>query len=383
MSEAEVVGTQETEQAVGLDAILSKNLEGYGEDTPAVKEVEAAVEKTADELKLDATGRAHAADGKFAAKKSAEEPAPTGQADTSAAIPAAQTQADTAPKVQQVELPEAWSAEWKAKAATLPPDQQQLLVEQYKAMQGDYTRKTQATAETQRQIEPIIGEVQKLNPLLTHMGMTPQQFIAESGAVAGNLLSGNPKNRADAIAYLVQHRQVPIPELLSALGVSVSPDGQGVRPPDPAISQLHQTVSTLQTQLRQQQEHQANQERQRAQAEFSALGQAKDNDGQAKFPHFQRVSQTMLQLVASGQSDTWDNAYSKAVRLDDELYKQTVETERQRVSVEAEKQRLEAVEKAKKAQPVKSSDGSPSGAAKLKGLDAHISGALERSGFGA
>lgn len=375
MSEADA-GLQDTPEPAGLDAIISGAIEtsGYGDDKPAVEQ---SAEPTPDQ----GDGRARDASGRFVPKESAE-PAPSVVEPAKVEAPTAEAiqTPEPAPVVQPVEAPARWTEAEKAEFAKWPPEAQRAVLERHRAMEADYTRKTQEAAETRKSIEPVIGEVQRLNPLLQQMGMTPQQFIAESGAVAHNLLSGNPTDRANAIAYLVQHRQVPMPELLNALGIPLPHAGEGEQP-NPAFTQLHQQVTTLQQQLRQMGEQSAQQERQRAQAEFDALGQAKDESGQLKFPHFGRVSQTMIQLVASGQVQTWDDAYVKSVRLDDDLYKQTVDTERQRVAADAEKQRLEAVEKARKAQPVKSSDGSPKGAAQMKGLDAHLSAALDRAGI--
>ncbi len=381
MSDVETVSPEVTQPA-GLDAIISDALDKghYGEETPTDKAAPDKPDdtaKTAEQLKIDETGRAHAADGKFASKKPAEPEATAKAVPTEGeAKPAPTTEAEPV-AIQPIAPPERWSAEEKAKFSALSREGQEIVLERYKGMEADYTRKTQEVAETRKSIEPVIGEFQRLDPLLRHMGYTPQQFIAESGQVAQNLLSGNPNDRANAIAYLVQHRQVPIPELLQALGIPPRADGTS---PDPAVLQLHQTVNGLQNQLRQIGEQRKLDETQRAQAEFDALGQIKDESGQPKFPHFERVAKTMIQLVATNQADTWDSAYSKAVRLDDDLYKQTVETERKSVAEQAEKARLDAVEKAKKAGHVKTSSTSPKGASQVKGLDALLSSALESAG---
>jgi len=381
MSEAEVQPSTETVEPAGLDAIIDSALDksGYGEDAPVAPVTTEIKADTPAEAKDDhPSDPTRYADGTFKPTKPAEaEPSVTEPAKAEATP--AETITPQPLATEPLAAPARWSDADKAKFAALPREAQEIVLERNKAIEGDYTRKTQELAETRKGFEPVVGEIQRLNPLLQHMGMTPQQFIAESGAVASNLLSGNPRDRAGAIAYLVQHRQVPIPELLTALGVPTSQTGEVQA--DPVIPQLHQKVVSLETQLRQMNERSVTLERERAQAEFDALGQAKDQNGQAKFPHFQRAKQTMIQLVASGQADTWDNAYAKAVRLDDELFKQTVEAERASVAAEAEKQRLAAVDKANKAKPVKSSDGSPKGASQLKGLDAHISGAMERAGL--
>lgn len=378
-------GLQEAPEPAGLDAILSDALEKFepaGQDAPAV--AVAATDGTDDAAKAaatqnDATNRDKS--GKFA-KKSAEAATPSDKEPAATeAKPATDPANQPAQAAQPIEAPARWSEADKAKFAKLPREAQEIVTERAKAMEADYTRKNQELAETRKTIEPLIGEVSKLNPLLQQLRYTPQQFIAESGAVATNLLSSDPHSRANAIAYLVQHRQVPIPELLDALGIPLPIAGEGQQRPDPASAQLHQKVSGLEQQLRQFTERAETEELQRLQNEFSSLAQIKDDKGSPKFPHFSRVQRTMLQLVASGQANTWDDAYTKSVRLDDELYQQTLTEERERVAAATEAARLEALDKAKKARRTVISGGAVNGGSKPSGLDAHLNAAMERAGF--
>lgn len=354
----------------GLDAIISSAIEktGYGSDDEPVTDA------SADATQQDTTGatddRQRDSQGRFLPKDSAE--AKPSQEEPATAEATAPTQAaEPAPDVQPLEPPARWSEAEKAEFAKLPREAQAVLAERYKAMEADYTRKTQEIAETRKAVEPLIQEVGKWSPYLRQLGVTPDQAFTQMLTTEYTLRTGTPEQKVQSLAYLAQLYGVPLPNQTA---------GDGTQP-DPAFTQLHQQVSQLQQQLRQMNEQSVLSERQRAQAEFDALGQTKDESGQPKFPHFQRVSQTMIQLVSTGQAETWEAAYAKSVRLDDELYRQTMEAERQSVAAETEKRRLEAVEKAKKVSPVKSSDGSPKGAAQPKGLDAHLSGALERAGI--
>jgi hypothetical protein len=329
----------------GLDAILSSAIDKYDEQP------EAAPEKTTEtpEPKVDATGRAHAPDGKFTNKKSAtaepseQEPAKTEAAPAPAAV-------DPAQAVQPVEPHARWSAELKAEFTKWSPEVQKAFKDRYGETEADYTRKTQELAETRKGIEPLLSEVQRQDPVFKHLGVSPQQFLEQSANVARALLSGTPEQRGQAIAYLVNHHRIPPEAVLQALGVPLPAAGEnGHMAVDPVVPQLRQQLHGLEQTVQQMREQATLAEHQRVEAEFNALGQAKDQNGQARFPHFERVKQTMIQLAATSQAETWDQAYTKAVRLDDDLYQQTVEAERSRVSDAAEKARLEAVEKAKKA----------------------------------
>jgi hypothetical protein len=369
------------EPAAGLDAIISGAIEksGYGDDTP---KPETSGEEQTPDLKVDATGRVHAPDGKFAPKKPAEAEPSLAEPAKPDANPEKPLAAEPA-LAQPVEPHARWSPELKAEFAKWPPDVQKAFRDRHDATEADYTRKTQELAETRKGVEPLLGEVKRLEPLFQQWQTTPQDFIQRSVNVVSSLTSNNPQDRVNTVAGLVQSYRVPLDGLLQALGIPLPQVGEnGQATIDPTTLQLRQQVQELATSLHSMREQATLQERQRAQAEFDALGQTKDDSGQAKFPHFERVKQTMIQLVANNQAETWDQAYSKAVRLDDDLYKQTVEAERVSVQEAAEKARLEAVEKAKKTAPVKTSSAPPGGATQLKGLDAHLGAAMERVGFG-
>lgn len=348
------------EPAKGLDAILSENLKDYGDDPPAPEPVE---EPVSDDRPRDDKGR-------FVAKEPAEAKPSEPEPATAEAKPAEAAPVEP-PKAEPIQPPARWSDADKAEFAKLAPDAQKLLLARYSAIEGDYTRKTQELAESRKGVEPLVQEVGKWSPYLQQLGLTPHQAFAEMMQTERTLRTGTPEQKLGALAHLANFYGVPLP---------TSPGGDA-QAPNPALTQLHQTVASLQQQLQQNREREAQREHQWAKAEFEAVGQTKDANGQLKFPHFGRVSQTMLKLVASGDADSWDAAYDRAVWSDPELRAQQIEAERQRVLAETERQRQEAVAKAKKVAPVKSSDGAPKGGEQLKGLDSHLSAALGRAGI--
>jgi hypothetical protein len=367
MADIEIV---ESDAPKGLDAILSSAIEASEGVVQDVASAEATAETTTPEIKVDDAGRVRTPDGKFAPKEIA---APDGQA----ARMADKTPAVDPAAALQVQIPEGWSAEWKAKVATLPPEQQALAVDQYKAFQADYTKKSQELAETRRHVEPLLAESQRIAPFLQQLGYTPDKFLAESAIVAQRLMSGQPQQQGEALAYLAQLHRIPPETVVQALGLPVTQDGN-IQAAAPEIQQLRQQVFELRRAQEQNQQFLAHQERLRAQAEFDGIGQSKDANGQPKFPHFERVKGTMIKLVANDLAQTWDQAYLVAVRSDDALYRESVESERKHVAEAAEKERQTAVEKAKNARPVKTSPATPGGGPQRKGLDAHLEAALER-----
>lgn len=370
MADTEVVA----EAPKGLDAILSSAIEGANLDGGAAP----VVAEPSPEPRLDQTGRAHGADGKFVTKEPAKAEAPDGlaPADAKTAVPAV---ADP-PKVELVEPHPRWPAELKAEFAKWPPEVQKSFRARDDATEAEYTRKSQEVAEQRKSHEPLFAEVQRQAPFFQQIGYTPEKFLAESALVAQRLMTGSPQQKGEALAYLAQLHQVPAEALLTSLGVSLTPgdDGRVTPQVNQETQQLRQQIFTLQRAVEQQQQNQVQNERTRAQAEFEAIGQTKDDSGQLKYPHFDRVKQTMVQLVAHGISQTWDQAYATAVRSDDDLYQKEMETQRLRVAEKAEQDRQAAVAKANNARSVKTSGSAPGGGAQLKGLDAHIAAAMER-----
>jgi hypothetical protein len=355
--------------AGGLDAILDTALESYGDEAPASEAVE-QTEPKSDDRPRDAQGR-------FAPKDPAEpEPSPAEPA-TAEATPEQPSQPDPA-QAQPVEPHPRWSPELKAQFATWPKDVQEAFKGRYSEAEADYTRKTQEAAELRKGVEPLANEAKRLEPLLQQWQTTPDDFFRRSAEVVSSLTSPNAMDRVNTAARLISHYQVPLDALLQTLGIPLAAGEGGQVAADPTITQLRQHVSGLEAKLQHFQEQASFAERQRAEAEFNALALTKDDSGKPKYPHFDRVKGTMLHLVASDQAKTWDEAYPKAVRLDDELFQQTLEAERASVRSAEEKARLEAVEKAKKAKPVQSSSASPQGGAQRKGIDAHLGAALER-----
>jgi len=187
--------------------------------------------------------------------------------------------------------------------------------------------------------------------------------------VENTLRNGNAEQKAEALALLA-----------SEYGVSFSGDGT-VQQADPQIQHLRGQVIQLTQSLHDLQNKSQLSERSRAEHEFKAVASTKDESGNLKYPHFDRVRDSMLRLVANGTSDTWEDAYTRSVRLDDELYSETLETEKKNAIETAEKQRREALDKAKGARPVKSSSHALNGKTTGGDLDSVISGAIAKAGL--
>lgn len=360
-------GLSDAEPAADLDSIINTAYETHTkDDTPAA---EPAVEASPDPV-VDDAGRLRGPDGKFVAK----EPDPAAKAPDKGTAEVAATESATPSvepaQVQPIEPPARWTPDEKAKFAAWPRDVQEAVVERHKAMEADYTRKTQETAELRRSAEPILNAVapyqQYLNQLAPRIGQTPDKMIGQLLGVEYQLRTGDPHEKVTALYQIAQSYGID----LAAISRGEMPAG-----PDPAYLQLRQSFGTIEQRLAQvEQERESERQRQTAQ-EIEAFATAKDASGKPLRPHFEWARVSMGHILSSDPTLTLEQAYQKATEPLQAVIAQELQSRQQA----ADTQRQEAVEKAKKAAPVKTSGSSaPNGSSKATDLDSILSAQLDR-----
>lgn len=354
-----------TGEPAGLDAILDSAIETHTEPAAPDK----AAEADQPDLKQDATGRLHGKGGKFAPKTSSAAEAPD-KGTAEAAKPAANQPPPDPAQAQPVEAPARWTAEDKAKFATWPPDVQKAVVERNKAIEADYTRKTQEAADIRKSAEPLLNAIKPFEAYLTQLGpvtgRNPPEMIAGLLQTEHTLRTGTPEQKYQAWANIGRDY---------GLDPRAFTTGQ-IPQPDPVISQLRQQVSELSQWRTQYEQHTEAQSKQQLDSTIDAFATAKDEAGRSKYPHFERVKGVMAHALQNGEAATLEEAYQKAMEPINTAIAEELKTRTQT----AEQQREQSVAKATKALPVKTSGNAP-GATKATGLDAILDERLSAAGF--
>lgn len=355
MSETETV-----EVAKDLDSILSSAIETHYEpdntpapDTPIAGETE---EAKAERLRDDR--------GRFASASTEAKP-PEGTADAS--TPAAT--APTDPAVKPVEPPRNFTAEQKAEFAKLAPEAQTYVAGIEKAREAEYTRRSQETAELKRTAEPFLNAVAPFQNYLAQIapitGKTPPEMITAIMTAEYHLRNGSPQQKHQVFAQLAHDYGVNLANFANGQ-IPIQSQPQQVTQHDPA---MYQRIAALEEAHHQEFNRQIS-------AQIDGFEKATDEKGQLRHPHFPKLRSTMALSLANGEVATLEEAYVKAL----EPFKAVVEEELTARQKAAETERLAAVERAKKAAPVRSSS-SPKGNTQSKGLDAHLNAALEKIGY--
>lgn len=233
------------------------------------------------------------------------------------------------PAKPTVEAPSDWPEDWQSKFATLESDEgRQLLIDQYKSFQADYTRKTQEIAEVRKAIEPIKEQ-------LDLKGISEGQYIRQLTA-ADKYLSEKP---VEALQWLMQNYGVSAEQI----------SGQSDDYSDPEVSKLHQEINSLKQQIQQQTQQQQQASEDQVNQQVQQFATATDENGHLKHPDFDHLKPAMAGLIQSGHAKDLEDAYEQAAWADPTIREKRLEEQKRQATQETEKQRKEKAQKAKQA----------------------------------
>lgn len=305
------------------DVGLAPASESIAAIEPAVIENAPAVEPSLDDDLSSIWDKHHPPreNGRFVAKN------PTESADTAA--PVTEVADQTAETVVEqakpaIDAPISWSAEQKAKWASLPPDTREYIAQRDRESHEAISRAGQQI----KAFEPIREVIEQHGHTFQRNGLQPHEGIARMMAVHNMLETNAP---------------AAIAEIAKAYGVNLQgySDEQNATPESPRIAELE-------ARLARQEAHLTAQMRQRQEAESNELAREIADFAKDK-PHFESVRKVMAGLMTSGAAETMKDAYEKAIYADPTI-RQSLQMEAQKTAEEARKadeaKRLVAAKKA-------------------------------------
>ena len=336
--------------AITLDGVLESAISGEfvgGEAEPTSREPRPLAGETisAEEVEVEADPSDQAAEGQQDADAEA-----TPDTDT--------PESDGEPAPDALAAPTTWPAEHREAFSDLPEEQQNFMLQREKERDAAFTRKTTELAEQRREVEGVAGVLAPYKEQMRAHGLSEAEYISRL-MTYDNALRQNPQA---AIGQLAQH-----------YGINLSNDSGAdwvdETPPEPQFQQLQQQLNTTNAELKSLKQGQINREHHQLVGQVEGFATETDSKGNLKHPHFEAVRERMGRLVNAGETTDLQEAYEKAVRMDDNLFKQTLQAERKAVATQEESRRKAAVDKAKKAAPGRTSGTPPSGSVKESDLD--------------
>jgi hypothetical protein len=342
-------GPASAAEPVTLDGVLESAINGEsigGEAGPTPREPRPlAGETTAEHVEVEADSSDHAAEGRQDADAEA-----TPDTDTP------ESEAEPAPDA--LAAPSTWPAEHREAFSELPEEQQNFMLQREKERDVAFTRKTTELAEQRREVEGVAGVLAPYKEQMRAHGISEAEYISRLMSY-DNALRQNPQA---AIGQLAQHYGINLSNDSGA-------DWEDETPSDPQFQQLQQQLNQQSAELKSFKQGQINREQQHLVGQVEGFATEQDSKGNLKHPHFEAVRERMGRLVKAEETTDLQVAYEMAVRMDDKLYKKSIEAERKAVATQEDSRRKAAVDKAKKASPGRTSGSPPSGSVKDSDLD--------------
>jgi len=276
--------------------------------------------------------------------------------ETEEAVEEEQVEEKEAPVLEALTAPKHWPKEEQEIFNTWDANVQHQVMDRYKAMEGDYTKKTQALAKYKKRNESLDEIYGPFRDDFQRAGM-------DEVAATRQLLAAHKYLREDpqqALKWLAQSYGVD----LKAVNDDTAIEDEYA---DPQMKAMQQQIAQLQGTINNQQQQAQNMQKQEVQAMIDNFQTAKDADGNLKHPHFDVVQNQMSGLISSGVAKDIESAYEMAVYANPETRAKVLE---EQVKKETKQEvKAEAVQKAKKQQRVNvKGSGTPSNSAVPSGM---------------
>ena len=264
--------------------------------------------------------------------------------------------------------PKNWTEDVKKVFETLPTESQEFMIKRDKEMTSDYTKKTQELAQQRKSIEALDAVIQPARQSIQATGIGEAEYISRL-LNADHALRTDPKN---ALRQLAQGYGINLS--------SMNEESESWNDPDPQYAQLMQQNQQIMAELNQFKQQNIQTTVTQTEQTVEQFSQKTDASGKLMHPHFDKVRIKMGNLIDAGEAKGIDDAYVKAVRLDDDLYAEAIKTSQLSVKQQEDSKRKAAVDKARKVKPSGSSNP-PKGSIKTTDLDSLLMTSIEGAGF--
>ncbi len=258
--------------------------------------------------------------------------------DENAADDAEPEEAEDGEPEEALSAPDHWPADKREAFDGLPNEAKQVLLDQSKALEAQFTRKNQEVSEQVR----FAGDVRELaapyEQQLQVQGMTTLDGIRQ-------LVGLNDYYQRDPAGYIKYVAQAAGVDLQT---LAQNPADAEDEFADPQMAALNQKVHSLQQNIVQQQQVAQTATTQQAQQAINQFASETDPQGQLLRPHFDKVKPRMGALMQSGAATSLEEAYDQAVWSDPTIREQITAAEQQKAAQAAKAQQQAALDKARR-----------------------------------
>jgi hypothetical protein len=281
---------------------------------------------------------------------------------------ATQQATEAAPVVARPPRPSSWKKDYWDHWEKLDPK----LAEYINQREGEYAKGVSTYKQEWEKAKPFIDAVAPFQQELQQYGIDPAQQIARYFQIHKTFANGSPQEKLSAFMRLANEYQVPVQQMFvqgqdgriyfndQLQQAQQQQQGQQQQPQD--VRKLVQEALTEQTMTQQ----------------IAAM--RADTKG---YPHFESLREEMAGLLQAGLAQDLQSAYTKALRMHDDLFAQEQEAKRKADEAERQEQQRKAVAAARQNQvSPKSATPASAGKGQAKGLRAALESAYDEHASG-
>lgn len=250
---------------------------------------------------------------------------------------------------EALSAPDHWPADKREAFDGLPNEAKQVLLDQSKALEAQFTRKNQDLSEQTKFAEEVHQLAAPYREQLQMQGMTEIDGIRQ-------LVGLNDYYQRDPVGYIKYVAQAANVDLAS---LTQQPADGTDDYADPQVAALTQKVQSLEAASQQQVYSQQQQVAQQANGMIQQFASETDANGQPLRPYFEQVKPLMGALLETKQASSLEDAYDKAINADPTIRQQITAAQQAKASQEEDAKRQAAVEKAKRAKRAPKSTAPP------------------------
>jgi hypothetical protein len=243
-----------------------------------------------------------------------------------------------------------------------------------KAVEGAFQQQVGELSASAKATAPLVETARKHSDYFRAINQTPDRVLDVLVQTERTLRYGSFAEKQALFAQMAWDYGIPYaPAAPEDPFNPVAPGGEHYPMVHDLRSELEQVKASyrgIQEQLRQNQTDNLRQH-------IESFRSETDANGNPKHPHFDRVQKVMGAILDRGEASSMEEAYQLATKPINDAVKAELERARQ----EAAAAQRAAVEKAKRAVPVRASGMVPGGRTAPTSLDSLISSSLDRAGW--
>lgn len=279
--------------------------------------------------------------GKFTSSEPPAEEAAEPEGESTDSAPEEETTQEQG-EAPAIEAPSHWSEADKALFEKAPDELKSWMLDRHKAMEADYTRKTQEVAEDRKVAQEFKQTIQPYEAIMRSEGATPIQAVTELLNMAYVLRVGTPQQKLQLITNTARQ-----------FGVDLSQSTAEPEYRDPQIAALEADVDGLKTKLTSQEMKAAQERAVQIQTQVESFKSETTPEGSPKYPHFEKLRGTMGDLIRisgqKGQALSIAEAYEQAAWADKDIRQEILSAQQKAAEKKSEAERKAKAEAAKKA----------------------------------